>query len=88
MRPGVIDKPVRRTRIRQLFSTIPLSTEYYKYTEQTTVVRDAKGVALCTAVTSNTKETLTVQSKQTVVIKDMITFCRDFIADYPFMQSN
>ena len=87
MRPGVIDKPVRRTRIRQLFSTIPLSTEYYKYTEQTTVVRDAKGVALCTAVTSNTKETLTVQSKQTVVIKDMITFCRDFIADYPFMQS-
>jgi len=87
MRPGVIDKPVRRTRIRQLFSTIPLSTEYYKYTEQTTVVRDAKGVALCSAVTSNTKETLTVQSKQTVVIKDIITFCRDFIADYPFMQS-
>lgn len=87
MRQGVIDKPVRRTRIRQLFSTIPLSTEYYKYTEQSTVVRDAKGVALCTAVTGNTKETLTVVSKQTVVIKDMITFCLDFIADYPFMQS-
>ncbi len=86
-RPGVVDIPVRIPKIRQLFGTIPVSTEFLKYTEQNTVVRDADNVAKCTAVTSNTKETLIVRSIETKVIKDMLDFCRSFVDDYPFMQS-
>lgn len=87
MKPGVNDLPVRRPLIRDLFSTIPLSAEFLKYTEQDTVVRDAQNVAKCAAVTSTTKETLKVSSIETKVIKDQIDFCRLFIADYPFMES-
>jgi len=87
MRPGVTDVVVRAPRMRSLFSTIPLSTEVYKYVEQDTVVRDAQNVAKCAAVTSTTKETIIVRSMETVVIKDTISFCRLFVADYPFMQS-
>jgi len=87
MKPGITDIPVRSPRIRELFGTIPLSTEFLKYTEQDTVVRDAQNVAKCAAVTSTTKETLKVSSIETKVIKDQIDFCRLFIADYPFMES-
>ena len=87
MRPGVTDSPVRRPRVRSLFSTIPLQTEFYKYVEQETVIRDAQNVAKCAAVVSTTKETLIVRDMHTKVIKDMIDFCRLFISDYPFMQS-
>lgn len=87
MRPGVTDAPVRRPRVRSLFSTIPIQTEFYKYVEQATVIRDAQNVAKCAAVVSTTKETLIVRDMHTKVVKDMIDFCRLFISDYPFMQS-
>jgi len=87
MREGVIDRPVRAPKIRSLFPTTPVSTEFYKYVEQNTVVRDAQNVAKCAAVTSTTKETLVVNSIETKVVKDMIDFCRLFVADYPFMRS-
>jgi hypothetical protein len=87
MRPGVTDIVVRRPRVRSLFSTIPLSTEFYKYVEQETVIRDAQNVAKCAAVVSTTKETLIVRDMHTKVVKDMIDFCRLFVSDYPFMQS-
>ena len=87
MRPGIVDIPVRRPRIRELFGTIPVSTEYLKYTEQDTVIRDAQNVAKCSPVVSTTKETLIVRSIETQIIKDMIEFCRHFVSDYPFMES-
>ena len=87
MKPGVTDIPVRAPKIRDLFNTIPLATEFLKFTEQDTVVRDAQNVAKCAAVTSTTKEELIVSSIETKVIKDQIDFCRLFIADYPFMES-
>lgn len=87
MREGVIDKPVRAPKIRSLFPTTPVSTEFYKYVEQNTVIRDAQNVAKCAAVESTTKETLVVNSIETKVVKDMIDFCRLFVADYPFMRS-
>ena len=87
MRAGVIDKPVRAPRIRSLFPTTPVSTEFYKYVEQNTVIRDAQNVAKCAAVVSTTKETVVVNSIETKVVKDMIDFCRLFVADYPFMQT-
>jgi len=87
MRPGVIDKPVRAPKIRSLFGVVPLATEFYKFTQQTDVARDAQNVAKCAPVVSNTKETLTVSSIETKVVKDQITFCRMFVDDYPFMQA-
>jgi hypothetical protein len=87
MRAGIIDQPVRAPKIRSLFPTTPVSTEYFKYVEQDSVVRDADNVAKCAAVTSNTKETLLVSSITTKVVKDMIDFCRLFVSDYPFMQT-
>lgn len=87
MRSGVTDQPVRDPFIRSLFSTIPLSTEFYKYVEQDTVIRDAQNVAICSPVTSTTKETLIVRNMSTQVVKDMMDFCVDFVEDYPFMRS-
>jgi hypothetical protein len=87
MRQGVIDQPVRAPKIRSIFPTTPVSTEFYKYVEQNTVVRDAQNVAKCAEVVSTTKETLVVNSIETKVVKDMIDFCRLFVADYPFMRS-
>lgn len=86
-RPGIGDVPVRMPKLRQLFRSIPVSTEFLKYTEQDTVVRDAQNVAKCAEVTSSTKETIIVRDIQTKVIKDQIDFCRLFISDYPFMES-
>lgn len=87
MKPGITDIPVRKSVFRSLFRTLPLSTEVLKYTEQATVVRDAQNVAECAAVTSTTKETLTVSEITTKVIQDEIDFCSMFISDYPFMES-
>ena len=88
MRTGVTDIPVRAPRIRSLFRSLPVQTEFYKYTEQLTVVRDAQNVASQTSpATKNTKETLKVNNIQTQIIKDIIPFCRDFVGDYPFMMS-
>lgn len=87
MREGIIDQPVRMPKIRSFFPTTPVSTEFFKYVEQTSVIRDAKNVAKCAAVTSTTKEELTVSSITTKVVKDMIDFCRLFVDDYPFMQT-
>jgi len=87
MRQSITDIPVRMPRFRSLFPVTPLSTEFYKYPEQETVVRDAQNVAICSPVTSNTKETIIVRTISTVVVKDMIEFCIDFVEDYPFMRS-
>jgi len=86
-RAGVTDIPVRQPRFKSLFGSIPLNTEFYKYTEQDTVVRDGKNVAKCTAVSTSTKETLIVRNITTTNIKDMIEFCIEFVEDYTFMQS-
>ncbi len=87
MRQGVIDQPIRTPKIRSLFPVTPVSTEFFKYVEQDSVIRDAQMAVKCAAITSTTKETLKVSSITTKVVKDMIDFCRLFVADYPFMQT-
>lgn len=87
MRAGITDLVVRQDKFRALFSMIPLSTEYFKYMRQSSVVRDAKGVAVCSDVTSLTKEEIVLETMTVQKIKDIIDFCLDFIADYPFMMS-
>lgn len=87
MRQGISDIPVRKPVFRSLFRTTPLSTEFYKYMRQNTVVRDAQNVAVCSPVVSNTKETVVIENIGVKKVKDIIDFCLDFISDYPFMQS-
>lgn len=84
-KPGITDIPVRNVIFKSLFNSIPLSTEFLKYTEQETVLRDAQNVAKCAEVTSTTKETIKVSSIETKVVQDTIDFCRTFIEDYSFM---
>jgi len=86
-KPGILDEPVRMPKIRELFTSLPLSTEFLEYAEQSSVVRDAQNVAKCAPVTSTTKEEITINTITTKVIKDKIDFCRLFVADYPFMRT-
>jgi len=86
-RQGIIDQPVRGVVFKSLFRNTPLSTQFLKYTEQDSVVRDAKNVANCAPVTSLTKETLKVSNIEPVKVKDIITGCTDFINDFPFMEA-
>jgi len=88
MRPGIIDQPIRRLRFYDIFTKVPLSTQFYKYVEQDSVVRDARNIANCAAVsTPLTKETLKVSSIEAVKVKDIIKVCLDFLDDYAFMRS-
>lgn len=87
MRSEITDQPLRRVTFRELFRTTPMTTEVYKYPYQSTVNRDAQNVAVCSPVTSNTKETITVGEIGYKKIKDRIDFCLDFVQDYPFMRN-
>lgn len=88
MRVGIIDSPVRRAGfVRSLFGVIPLSTEFYEYVEQDTVVRDAQTALPCEPIVSGTKETLKVSNLKTTTVKDIMKFCLKFVADYSFMAS-
>lgn len=84
---NVIEQPVRRVRFRQLFNSIPLATEFYRYVEQDSVTRTADNVANCAAVASTTKETLATSVIEAVKIKDMIRACKDFLDDFAFMRA-
>ena len=86
MRPGITDIPKKQTNFINLFRRVPFNGEFYKYAEQETVVRDAQNVAVCSPVTSNTKETIVSKNIVTKKIKDVIKFCSDYANDYPFVE--
>lgn len=83
--PGTVDKPVRNTRIIDLFRRTPVSTEYVKYREQNTVTRDAKVVVACATSTSNTKLTWVNRTVQIQKIRDFVDICIDMMDDYSFV---
>lgn len=87
MRPGITDLPKKQTNFLNLFRRVPFNGEFYKYAEQETVIRDAQNVAVCSPVTSNTKET--IKSKNLIIkkIKDIIKYCIDYANDYDFVES-
>lgn len=84
---GTIKKPVRATRIIDLFRRVNVSTEYIKYREQDTVTRDAKVVTACATSTSNTKTTWVNRTVQIQKIRDFVDICIDMIDDYSFVAS-
>jgi len=86
--PGISDIVKKVPRVAQLFSRIPMVTENYTYLEQTTVVRGAKGEAVCAkGFTSLTKEEIGEQTVKYVKIKDTTDICKDYAGDYGFVEN-
>ena len=78
--------PVRRPFMKDLFRNVASTTEFIKYVDQDTVVRDAKNVALCGAINPTTKVTFKTYSIQVQKIKDFVDVCLDMMNDYAFVQ--
>jgi hypothetical protein len=71
-----------------LFKRKSMITETYSYRDQTSAVRDAKGVAKCaTGFTSLTKEETGMVRVNDVLYKDTMDICLDYASDYSFVES-
>ena len=86
MESGVGQIPTRQPFIRELFMNQSTTSEYVKYNDQETVVRDAKNVAACAASTHNSKITWQVRSIQMKKVRDYVDVCIDMMDDYAFVQ--
>lgn len=86
MMPGIGKIPHRRRYIKDRIRTIRTNTEYIKYLDQETVVRDAKNVAACGTTTHNTKLTWKVYSVQQQKVRDFVHICIDMMDDYDFVE--
>ncbi len=85
--PGTVRKPVRRTRILDLFRRKKVSTEYIKYREENVVTRDAKFVIACATSTHTTKKTWQNRTVELAKIRDIVDICLDMLSDYDFVES-
>jgi HK97 family phage major capsid protein len=84
---GTGRKPVRATRISDLFRRVSVSTEYVKYREEDVVTRDASVVVACATSTSTTKKTWVNRTVQIAKIRDFVDVCIDMMEDYSFVAS-
>ena len=87
MEAGVGQIATRRPFIKGLFRSVPIATEYLKYNDQETVVRDAKNVAACAASTHLSKLTWKTRTMQIQKVRDYIDLCIDMLDDYAFIAS-
>lgn len=85
--PGTVRKPVRQTRILDLFRRKSVSTEFIKYREENVVTRDAKFVVACATSTHNTKKTWIMRTVELAKIRDIVDVCIDMLDDYDFVES-
>ena len=83
---GVGQIATRQALMKSLFPVQPISTEYLKYNDQETVVRDAKNVAGCAASTHNSKITWQVRTLQITKVRDYVDVCVDMMEDYDFVE--
>ena len=86
MMPGIGKIPHRRKYIKERLRIIPTNTEYIKYLDQETVVRDAKNVAACGTTTHNTKLTWKTYTVQQQKVRDFVHVCIDMMDDYDFVE--
>jgi HK97 family phage major capsid protein len=84
---GTVRKPVRLTRIIDLFRRVPVATEYVKYREEDVVTRDAKVVVACATSTHTTKKTWVQRTVQIQKIRDFVDICVDMMDDYGFVEA-
>ena len=86
MMPGIGTIPTRRPFIKDLFRTQTVNTEYIKYMDQASVVRDAKNVAGCGVTTHTSKKTWEVFTIQITKVRDLVDVCIDMMDDYSFVE--
>lgn len=86
MESGVGQIATRLPLMKSLFSVQPISTEYLKYNDQESVVRDAKNVAACATSTHNSKITWQVRTLQITKVRDFVDVCIDMMEDYSFVE--
>ena len=86
MEAGVGQIATRQALMKSLFPVQPISTEYLKYNDQETIVRDAKNVAGCAASTHNSKVTWQVRTLQITKVRDFVDVCVDMMEDYDFVE--
>ena len=86
MESGVGQIATRQALMKSLFPVQPISTEYLKYNDQETIVRDAKNVAGCAASTHNSKITWQVRTLQITKVRDYVDVCVDMMEDYDFVE--
>lgn len=78
--------PVRRPFMREQFKNVSSGTEYIKYLDQATIVRDAQNASLCGAITTTSKVTFIVRQLFVDKVKDMTNVCLDMLSDFGFVQ--
>lgn len=83
---GIGQLPVRKPFIEDLFPTVPCNSEFIRYIDQETVVRDAKNVASAAASTHTTKLTWKERNIQITNVRDMINMPVDMLDDYDFVE--
>ena len=86
MEAGVGQIATRQPFMRELFNNQSANSEYIKYNDQETIVRDAKNVAGCAASTHNSKVTWKVRTLQITKVRDFVDVCVDMMEDYDFVQ--
>lgn len=86
MESGVGQIATRQPLMKSLFTVQPISTEYLKYNDQDTIVRDAKNVAACAATVHNSKITWKVRTLQITKVRDFVDVCIDMMEDYSFVE--
>ena len=83
---GVGQIATRQALMKSLFPVQAISTEYLKYNDQETIVRDAKNVAGCAASTHNSKVTWQVRTLQISKVRDFVDVCVDMMEDYDYVE--
>ena len=83
---GVGQIATRQALMKQLFPVQAISTEYLKYNDQETIVRDAENVAGCAASTHNSKITWQVRTLQMSKVRDFVDLCVDMVDDYDYVE--
>ncbi len=86
MEAGVGQIATRNPFMRELFVNANTSSEYVKYNDQETIVRDAKNVAGCAASTHNSKITWQVRTMQISKVRDFVDVCIDMMEDYSYVE--
>jgi len=85
--PGVGQIARKKIYIKERIRIVPTNTEFIKFLDQETVVRDAKNVAGCAVSTSTTKLTWKTRTLQQQKIRDFIDVCIDMLEDYDFVEA-
>ena len=86
MMPGIGQIPQASNFMKDLIEIKPISSEYMKYVDQNSIVRDAKNVAGCDASTHLTKATWVTNTIQIEKVRDLTKICTDMLTDYTWVQ--